>query len=67
MKQYTDSMCGQTITVTANGKTAQATIMDLVSGLGVQAQHHIVKLISCLPYFRSALPEEEIATMEIWT
>lgn len=58
-------MCGQTITITANGKTAQATIMDLVSSLGAQA-FAIVVLMSCFR-FRSALPEEETATTEIWT
>ena len=32
-KQYNDGLCGQTVTITANGKTAQAKIMDLVSDL----------------------------------
>ena len=32
-KQYSQDLCGKTVTVTANGKTTQATIKDLVSVL----------------------------------
>lgn len=32
-KQYNEGMCGQTITITAKGKSTQAKVMDLVSDL----------------------------------
>ena len=48
-------MCGQTITITANGKTAQATIMDLVSSLGIRVLLWPDLVLSVVPYWRRKL------------